>query len=104
MSKKSKKHKSFGTIQGAIQIMLSELYSPETTFVLWICHGFCQDSAVSIVTGLQTGRPRGQSSSPGRAKNVQFSSSSRLALEPAQPRSQRIPGLFLGRKVTREWS
>jgi hypothetical protein len=42
---------------------------------------------------LWAGRPRGQSSSPGRVKNFFFSMSSRPALESTQPPIQWIPGV-----------
>jgi hypothetical protein len=48
---------------------------------------------------LWTGRPRGQSSSPGRAKNFLISTSTRKALEPTRPPIQWVPGaLSLGVK------
>jgi hypothetical protein len=50
---------------------------------------------------LWAGRPRGQSSSPGRAKNFLFSMLSRLALEPTQPPIQWIPGA-LSQRVKRQ--
>jgi hypothetical protein len=42
---------------------------------------------------LQTGRPRGRSSSPGRVKNFLFSTSFRPAREPTQPPSQWVPAV-----------
>jgi hypothetical protein len=41
---------------------------------------------------LQAGRPRGQSSSPGRGKNFIFSKSSRPVLVPTQPPIQWVRG------------
>jgi hypothetical protein len=43
---------------------------------------------------LRAGRPRGQSSSPGREKNFLFSVSSRLVLGPTQPPIQWVPGVL----------
>jgi hypothetical protein len=43
---------------------------------------------------LRAGRPRGQSSSPGRVKNFLFSAASRPALEPTQPPIQLVPGVL----------
>jgi hypothetical protein len=41
---------------------------------------------------LRAGRPRGQSSSPGRVNNFLFFTSPGLALVSTQPAMQRIPG------------
>jgi hypothetical protein len=44
-----------------------------------------RDSAVSTAVGLRAGRPRVQSSSPGKGKNFLPSTSSRPVLGPTQP-------------------
>jgi hypothetical protein len=53
-----------------------------------------RDSVVGIVTGYRVDEGGGRSSSPGRIKNVLFSTSSRLALGSTQLPIQLVPGLF----------
>jgi hypothetical protein len=53
------------------------------------CSGTCTDS----LTVLRAGRPRGRSSSPGRVKNVLFSTSSNPVLGPTQPLIQWVAGI-----------
>jgi hypothetical protein len=47
---------------------------------------------LSYGAGIRAGRPRGQSSSPGRVKNFLFSASSRPALGFTKPPTQMGPG------------
>jgi hypothetical protein len=47
---------------------------------------------IYFVNWLRAGRPRGQSSSPGRVKNFLFSTASRPALVPNQPSIQWVTG------------
>jgi hypothetical protein len=49
------------------------------------------NSAVGTATGYEAGRPKGRSSSPGKVKNLLFSTMSRPALGSTQPLIQWVP-------------
>jgi hypothetical protein len=68
------------------------LYYVAVCVVMFTRPNLSRDSAVSVVTGYWLDDKRGRSLSPGRVKNVLFSTSSRPILGPTQPPIQWVPG------------